>query len=473
MANSENTDLGPEPKKEKTNFENMPLSPELKKALHGMEYKTATEVQEKTIPLIMKGSNVVSRSFTGSGKTAAFGIALSERMLQGRTHAVLVLCPTRELAVQVSEEIQKLNRFTGFKVAAVYGGHKISGELRDLEKGVDILCATPGRFLDHIQHRAIDPTVFDTVVLDEADRMLDMGFIKDIKEILSFIRPEHTHMFSATLDGSVAQLIEKYIPDFKEVMIEDETLGKNILEKRLEYSGQNKLNKLIEIIEHAGKDRVLVFVSTKRYADRLYHELKERGFRATSIHGDKTQKGREISLKNFKDGRKNVLIATDVAARGLQIDNVEFVVNFDRPKDADMYKHRVGRTGRMGAVGHAITFVPENAESRELWFDPMKGRPMNRGFGNRESYGGGSRGGFGGGGRSFGGGSRPGSKGGFRGRSPPRGHGFGGRSEGHGGSNFSGPRHNVQDSRGFHGSGQSRRSKPRKSSDVNEYVYRS
>jgi ATP-dependent RNA helicase DeaD len=472
--------------KKLTNFENMPISPELKKAVHSMGYKEATEVQEKVIPLIMKGNNVVSRSFTGSGKTAAFGIALSDRMMQGRTHAVLIICPTRELAVQVSEEVQKINRFTGFKVAAVYGGHKMSGELRELEKGVDILCATPGRLMDHIQHRAIDPSIFDTVVLDEADRMLDMGFIKEIKEILSFVNPEHTHLFSATLDGNVAHLIEKYIPDFKEVLIEDETIGKNILEKRLEHSGQNKVNKLIEIIESAGDNRVLVFVSTKRYADKLNHQLKDLGFRATSIHGDKTQKGREISLKNFKEGRKNVLIATDVAARGLQIDNVEFVVNFDRPNDADTYKHRVGRTGRMGAVGHAITFIPENAESRELWFDPMKGKPMNRGFGGRGPRGNSSR--FGGGGRSFGGGSGrspPGSRGGFRGATPqgsrghfggrgqPRAHGFEGQSQGHGGGRFSGRGHRPSDSRGFHGSSQSRRNKPRKSSDVNEYVYRS
>ena len=431
------------------NFEQMPLSKELKRALKGLDYKTPTEVQEKTIPLIIKGNNVVSKSFTGSGKTAAFGIALAERMLQGRAKSVLVICPTRELATQVGKEISAITKFTGFRVVTVYGGHKISSELRDLDKGVDILCATPGRLLDHFKHRAIDPRIFDTVVLDEADRMLDMGFISDIKEILAFIRPEYTHLFSATLDGSVSQIIQKYIPAYKEVLIEDEILGKNILEQQITVSRNSKLRELVEIIKSAGENRVLVFVSTKRYADKLNHELKDKGFRATSIHGGKTQKGREISLKNFKLGRKNILIATDVAARGLQIDNVEFVVNFDRPNDADTYKHRVGRTGRMGAIGHAITFIPDDTESRELWFDPMKSRramPTGRGPG---------RGGFGGRGQS---------RGGFGSRGPGSGSRSGSRGPG-GGSR--GPEH-----RGFHGSGSTRKRKSRKSSDVSDFVYR-
>ncbi len=257
------------------NFEQMPLSKELKRALKGLDYKTPTEVQEKTIPLILKGNNVISKSFTGSGKTAAFGIALAERMLQGRAKSVLILCPTRELATQVGKEIASIIKFTGFKLVTVYGGHKISTELREIGRGVDILCATPGRLLDHFKRRAIDPRIFDTVVLDEADRMLDMGFISDIKEILAFVRPEYTHLFSATLDGSVAQLIQKYIPDYKEVLIEDEIIGKNIIEKTITVSRNSKLRELIGIIKNAGEGRVLVFVSTKRYADKLNYELKD------------------------------------------------------------------------------------------------------------------------------------------------------------------------------------------------------
>ncbi len=480
------------------NFEQMPLSKEIKRALKGLDYKTPTEVQEKTIPLIMKGTNVISKSFTGSGKTAAFGIAIAERMLQGRAKSVLILCPTRELATQVGKEISSIIKFTGFKLVTVYGGHKISTELRELDRGVDILCATPGRLLDHFKRRAIDPRIFDTVVLDEADRMLDMGFISDLKEILAFVRPEYTHLFSATLDGSVAQLIQKYIPEYKEVIIEDEILGKNIIEKTITVSRNSKLRELIAIIKNAGEGRVLVFVSTKRYADKLNFELKDQGFKSTSIHGGKTQKGREISLKNFKLGRKNILIATDVAARGLQVDNVEFVVNFDRPNDADTYKHRVGRTGRMGATGHAITFMPEDAESRELWFDSMKSRrAMPMGRGGRGGYG--TRGSSGGRG-SYGGGSRGPSRGtGSRGpssRGPssrgPSSRSFASRSGGRSPSRNSGDRsssrgpnsrgsggrsssrgHREAEHRGFHGSSSTRKRKPRKNSDVSDFVYRS
>jgi len=352
------------------NFENIGFSPELKEAIKKMGYKTATEVQAKAIPLIISGQNVVSKSFTGSGKTAAFGIAISERILRRESQAALIMCPTRELAMQVKEELQEINRETGFNVFAVYGGTKMSQDEKIFKKRIDILCATPGRLLDHFEHRRLNPKIFDTVVLDEADRMLDMGFIKDIKHVLSFIRPKNTHLFSATLTGSVAKLIEKYIPTFKEVIIQEEIVGKDIIQKKEFYSRPEKIPKLLKWLEKAGNQKVLVFVATKHFSDSLNEKLKRDGFRSTTIHGDKRQKAREISLKRFKEGSRNILIATDVAARGLQIDKVEYVINLDRARDADTHKHRIGRTGRMGDKGLAITFIPEEDSDKGFWKDP-------------------------------------------------------------------------------------------------------
>jgi superfamily II DNA/RNA helicase len=353
-----------------TNFENIGFSPELKNAIKKMGYKQATEVQEKSIPLMISGQNVVSKSFTGSGKTAAFGIALSERILKGQSRGALVVCPTRELALQVKEELRNINSETGLQVFAVYGGTKMSRDEKIFNKRIDILCATPGRLLDHFERRRLDPKIFDTVVLDEADRMLDMGFIRDIRHVLSFVRPKNTHLFSATLTGEVARLIESYIPKFKEVMVQEEIVGKNILQKKQSFSREQKYELLVNWLKKAGNQRVLVFVSTKHFADSLSRRLNRDGFRAETIHGDKRQAARETALNMFKKGQKNILIATDVAARGLQISNVEFVINLDRARDADTHKHRIGRTGRMGDVGHAITFIPAEDRNKDFWKDP-------------------------------------------------------------------------------------------------------
>jgi len=318
-------------------FENIGFHPLLKKAIKEMGYEKATEVQQKSIPLMIKGNNIICKSFTGSGKTAAFGLALADRILEGESDAALIICPTRELAIQVKEEIEKITKEAGLKVVAVYGGHKMSDEVRQFKHRIDILCATPGRLLDHIEHRRLDPKSFDTVVLDEADRMLDMGFIREIKHILAFIRPTNTHLFSATLTGTVATLIERYIPTFKEVLIEEEIVGKNILQRKQSFSRPEKFEKLLKWINVAAGQKVLVFVSTKRGADMIQSKLKQKGFRASAIHGDKSQKFREIALRQFKEGTKTIMLATDVAARGLQIDNVEYVINWKNRKNG---RHR-------------------------------------------------------------------------------------------------------------------------------------
>jgi ATP-dependent RNA helicase DeaD len=341
-------------------FNEVNISAEIKSAISKMSYFNATEVQINSIPLILEGHNVVVKSFTGSGKTAAFGIPLSELIYSNKLNKVLVLCPTRELAVQVSEELKEINSETKLKVTAVYGGHGIRNELNDLRKGIHFLCATPGRLMDHFKNHGLKPD-FDCVVLDEADRMLDMGFINDLKEILSLIQPKNIHLFSATLDGSVAKIIQEFIEGYTEVIIEEEIIGTNILEEHIKAKKFEKFNLLMNLINEV-KGKILVFVSTKRSADFLTRKLKDNNLFVSSIHGDKSQKYREKALNEFKSGKKRILIATDVAARGLQIDSVELVVNYDLAQDTDTHKHRIGRTGRMGEIGKAISFVSETGK---------------------------------------------------------------------------------------------------------------
>lgn len=345
-------------------FEDMEISASLKEALAKMKYTSPTDVQERVIPVMNGGSNVIVRSHTGSGKTLAFGIPLSDRIICRKSRAVLILGPTRELVVQVKEELREINRFSGLRVFEVYGGHGIEGEIQALRGRVDILCATPGRLLDHIERGSIDIGMFDTVVLDEADRMLDMGFIDDIRKILEMVKPERTHLFSATLDGKVAVLIQDYIARYEEILLEEEIIGKDIIEKKFVVPREQKFKELYKYVHEAGRNRVLVFVSTKRFAETLKERLQRRGVHAMSLHGDLSQQKREQSLTAFKVGKANVLIATDVAARGLQIDNVEYVINYDEAVDAETHRHRIGRTGRMGAKGIAITFIDENPVQR-------------------------------------------------------------------------------------------------------------
>src|SRR3989344_3029814 len=336
-------------------FENYGISHSLKQALNQLNYSVPTEVQKKSIPAILEERNVVCESHTGSGKTIAFSLPLIERVIQGKSKKVLVVCPTRELALQVKDEIYKLNKFTGLKAFAVFGGHGINLERTELKRNYSFLIATPGRLLDHFRSRTIDPPSFDTVVLDEADRLLDMGFIDDLKKILTQINPEKTHLFSATLRGNVERLIHQYIADYKEIRIEQQIIGTNIIEKEITVNRENKFSKLLNIV-NSNKGKFLVFVATKRGADFLSRKMNNARIRNAVIHGDKSNKYRIMSLNDFRQGKHNILIATDVASRGLQINNVDYVVNYDQARDYHTHVHRIGRTGRMGQKGTAINF---------------------------------------------------------------------------------------------------------------------
>jgi len=343
-------------------FSEMQINEKIKLSLKNMGFESPTKVQELVIPSMIKGNNVVVKSHTGSGKTAAFGVPVINQILEGKSEKVLIIGPTRELVVQVCEEIRKLSKDSHIKAFAVYGGHGIEGEMDLLEKNFNIVCATPGRLIDHIERRTLKPHEFDTIILDEADRMLDMGFIDDIRGIMSRVKAKNTHLFSATLDSKIIDLIKEYIREYDEIILNEEVIGVNIIEETIATPARWKVNKLLDFVQDKRNKKILIFVSTKRYCETLAQKLHRNRFTVETIHGDLSQRKREIALSVFKSGKVNILIATDVAARGLQIDNVDYVINYDEPLDEDTYKHRVGRTGRMGKTGYAVNFKIDNTD---------------------------------------------------------------------------------------------------------------
>lgn len=345
-------------------FDEFKIKPILKNGLKRMNYSTATEVQDKSFSVMMGSKNVVVKSFTGSGKTLAFGIPLSERILRKDSNAVIVIGPTRELVVQVSTELQKLNKFTKMKIFPVYGGHGITAEVMNLRKGVQILCATPGRLLDHLERGNLKHINIDTVVLDEGDLMLDMGFQEDINKILKMVKPRNVHLFSATMEGKVTQVIKEHIKQYEMIDIKTEIIGEKIFEEEIKLNPEQKFPKLLEYVNKS-MGKILIFTSTKRYVEVLKERLDKENVKCKTIHSDITQARREMALKDFKSGRIKVLIATDVASRGLHIDDVEYVINYDVARTGEIHKHRIGRTGRMGKIGNAVTFVEQRKRRRK------------------------------------------------------------------------------------------------------------
>lgn len=344
-------------------FDEFNIKPALKDGLRRMNYNDSTEVQELTFPVIMGSKNVVVKSFTGSGKTLAFGIPISERILRRDSRSAIVIGPTRELVIQVCTELQKLNRFSRMKIFTVYGGHGITGEVMSLKKGFEILCATPGRLLDHLERGNLKHMKVDTIILDEGDLMLDMGFQEDINKILRIIRPKNVHLFSATMEGKVTQVIREHIPQYELIDIKTEIVGTQIFEEEHKLRPEQKFPKLLEYLNKA-TGKVLIFSSTKRYVEILRERIEKEGIRCNTIHSDITQARREHALREFRDSKIKILIATDVASRGLHIDDVEYVINYDSARSDDIHKHRIGRTGRMGKIGNAITFTEERGKRR-------------------------------------------------------------------------------------------------------------
>ncbi|MCC6802168.1 MAG: DEAD/DEAH box helicase [Anaerolineae bacterium] len=342
------------------NFETLNLRPELMKAVVELGYETPTPIQERAIPALIAGRDVLGQAQTGTGKTAAFALPLLEK-LDFSEHGVqgLILAPTRELANQVAEAIFQYGRHLGAKVLAIYGGSSYVRQIKRLESGVHVVVGTPGRVIDLIDKGALDLSGVRYLVLDEADEMLKMGFIDDVETILSRTPDERqTALFSATLPTEIRRLATKYMHDPETVAIEHKTLTVPQIEQRHYLVDESsKLAAVARLLEVEAITSALIFVRTKIGAAQLADELLSRGFPVEALHGDMAQDARETVMRRFRRGHVSVLVATDVAARGLDIEDMSHVINYDVPYDAEDYVHRVGRTGRAGRAGVAITLV--------------------------------------------------------------------------------------------------------------------
>ncbi len=342
-------------------FTSLGLSPELVRAVAEEGYETPTPIQQETIPLALAGRDVVGSAQTGTGKTAAFLLPILQRLTPGTSHTLraLILVPTRELAEQVLERARAYGRHLHLRAAAIYGGVGMEPQTQALRKGVDIVVATPGRFLDHMGRGHLDLSHVEVLVLDEADRMLDMGFAPDVRRILDAVPAvRQTLLFSATISDDVDRLARRALQNHAEV----ETSRRATPADGIEHGifAVDKLFKkdaLVNILKLDFMRRVLVFTRTKYGADKLTRHLKREGIPAAAMHGDKAQSTRLRTLEDFRAGHLRILVATDVAARGIDVDDIELVVNYDVPTDPEIYVHRVGRTARAGALGLALTLM--------------------------------------------------------------------------------------------------------------------
>ena len=352
---------------DKKSFADLGLPPELLKAVAHMGFEEASHIQSQAIPPLLAGADIVGQSQTGSGKTLAFALpAVACVDVQVRAPQVLILCPTRELAVQVADEVAKLAHFKrGVREIPIYGGQSYDRQLRGLRDGAQIIIGTPGRILDHLERRTLNMDRVKMVILDEADRMLDMGFVDDIRAILKQAPPERqTVFFSATVPRPIQDLIRSFTRDPVQVTIETQALTMPDIEQvYYEVDRRSKLDVLCRLIDLHDIKFAIIFCATKMMVDELTGHLAARGYGADKMHGDMTQAMRERVIAKFRKRGIEFLVATDVAARGLDVDDIEVVFNYDLPHDGDDYIHRIGRTGRAGRSGRAISFV----SGRELY----------------------------------------------------------------------------------------------------------
>jgi len=344
------------------NFKELNLSVPLLRALDESGYETPTEIQEKCIPVLLSNQDVLGQSQTGTGKTAAFALPLLMKIkpVEKKRPQVLILCPTRELCLQVGSEIRKFAKYIeGFRTVCIYGGEPINHQILDLKKGGDIIVGTPGRVLDHIRRKTLRFEHVHTFVLDEADEMLNMGFIDDILDVCDVLPKERqTVLFSATMPKEIRQIARNIQTDPVEIRLKEQTLTVEAIEQRYyECSPTDKKNLLMQCIQMINPSQAMIFCNTKKTVDDLCAELVAQQYPAAAIHGDMKQESRSKVMDNFKAKKLNFLIATDVAARGIDVSSLDAVFNYDLPQEAEYYVHRIGRTGRAGNKGLAITFI--------------------------------------------------------------------------------------------------------------------
>lgn len=382
---------------ENISFSSLNLAPELLKALEEFGYKTPTPIQAQAIPVALDGRDLMAGAQTGTGKTAAFALPMLQRLLPQSNNSAspakhpiraLILVPTRELAIQVQESIQVYAKHTHLRSLVVYGGVDIKTQTPALMRGVEILVATPGRLLDHVEQRTLQLNQVQMLVLDEADRMLDMGFMPDLKRILALLPKQRQNlMFSATFSDEIKKLSEAFLnnPLLVEVARSNAT-NENVTQKVYLVDQDNKHNLLSKLLAENSTKQVIVFTKTKLTASRLARQLSREGIAADAIHGDKSQAERIQALEAFKQGKVSALVATDVAARGLDIDQLPMVINYEIPSAPEDYVHRIGRTGRAGALGEAISLVSPDEEKYLAEIEKLIKREIPKEKSSRNSH---------------------------------------------------------------------------------------
>jgi len=346
-------------------FSDLPLSKNVLRGIEALGFERPTPIQAQSIMPLLEGRDVIGQAQTGTGKTAAFGIPmvesidLSERRVQG-----LVLAPTRELAVQIAGHISKISRYTGVRVCAIYGGEKINRQIKQLKSGVHIVVGTPGRIIDHMDRGTLRLRDVHTVVLDEADRMLDMGFVKDINRILDRVpRNRQTSLFSATIDRNVWKICDEYMDEPEKILVSKDEIALEQIEQRyVKVDTASRYPILRELIVDLGIRKAIIFTRTKRGAHQLSRKLKRGGLNADALHGNLSQPQRDRVTRDFRKDKVDFLVATDIAARGLDIGGITHIINYNMPRETLVYFHRIGRTARMEADGVAITFVAHGEE---------------------------------------------------------------------------------------------------------------
>jgi ATP-dependent RNA helicase DeaD len=338
-------------------FKKLGIEGELLRAIERENFENPSEIQEKSIPLVLAGNDVIAESATGSGKTLAFGSGIIQNCSKLGKIQALVLVPTRELAEQVSKSLDKFSEFKGLEIVSVYGGVDINPQMKRM-RYADVVVGTPGRILDHIERKTIYLAEIKMLVLDEADRMLDMGFIRDIEKIIRSCNKERqTLLFSATVAPAIVEISKKYMRNAKIVSAENRVDPTKLAQSYYDVMDNEKFSLLVNLLKGESAGLVMVFCNTKHMADSVAHNLTKHGIDAAAIHGDLSQNKRNRIMEDFKAGKCYVLVCTDVAARGLDIQGVSHVYNFDVPIDADNYVHRIGRTARAGKNGKAITIL--------------------------------------------------------------------------------------------------------------------
>lgn len=373
------------------NFNQLNLIQPLIKAVTEEGYTTATEIQSKTIPHVLNGKDLIGCAQTGTGKTAAFALPILQKLHQTPKHTgirALILTPTRELAIQIDENFKAYSKYLSIRCLCVYGGVPQGKQVATLKKSVDVLIATPGRLLDLMQQRYINLSQVEILVLDEADRMLDMGFINDVKKILAKVPTKRqTLFFSATMPKAIRQFANTILNHPEMISVTPESSTAQTVQQSVYFvEKKEKTSLLIHLLKDQSIRRSLVFTRTKHGADRLVKQLDKKGIYAAAIHGGKSQNARQKALENFKNRKINVLVATDIASRGIDINELPYVVNYELPNVPETYVHRIGRTGRAGKEGIAISFCCSDEKDDLKDIQKLIGfkMPIKEGIANRQ-----------------------------------------------------------------------------------------